>query len=357
MEKKTTDSKLEYEELWDMFADPMKRKKRESEITEKQEKIKKDVEIIKPYLISKGYDFSNKSGSDIFAYNIARKDNLIYLSLGMFYYLGEEYYEPKYDSKFCQIIYDTNGKVLLDCIKYKSNNCIRIGWHPETWIEHDPSYIFMDDYVLIDKIEHSDIPYYSIYKLENGTYSLIDEYRKVNTELIKTSRDELFLKNSGRLYSVRNAKYVNDLRFKDIIDATACKNYWFDPQIGHINKEAIYNVLQNNNLLFAYDYIHSNASAYKSAIVFVFLDANGNIASKLYCSSKSATYTIDVDNNSYNQVLELCRKKLDEEVYRERALETRRYKRELEAYNKLLEELSNDFGSNEESKGVQKTKI
>ena len=343
------------DEITILFGGPTK------EEIKRQERIRSDVEIIKPYLISKGYDFSNKSGKDIFAYNVARKDNLRHLSLGIFHYLGEKNYDSEYDSKFCQIIYDTEGKVLLDCVNYKSQYLIRWGWSPESLEEHDPSYTFMDDYVLIDKVDKYGT-YYSIYKLENGVYSLVSEYNETNASVIKSSSGELFLEKCGELYSVREQRKLTNLHFKNIKGADVNKQR-LTYDIKHIEMTAvadmIYNILQNNNLLFAYDYVYSEDTydgAYKQATIFLFLDINGNIASKLYYRSEWESLAIDVDNESYEQGLAICRKRLDRDIKREESIERRKTYKSWEAHDTLIKTLSMFANPNTELQADQKQK-
>ena len=72
--------------------------------------IKKDIEIIKPYLESIGYDFSEKNPKDQMAFKISRKDNLRYLAFRIlrsvevksFYEINEEVDDKEY---FGQVVY------------------------------------------------------------------------------------------------------------------------------------------------------------------------------------------------------------------------------------------------------------
>ncbi len=334
----------------------------------KELELKRDFEIIKPYLTSLGYDFSLNHEYDLSAYYIARKDNLRYLSFKILNYIGDLFGEFQYKSKFGQIIYDINGNILLDCINKSSKKSYCLHGTKRYYNELDSNYIFMDNYVLIDTLDKNDCKTYSIYKLENGKYSFKKNLKCERGNIIKLSNNELFLNNDGRLYGVREQKYLNNLKFKDIIGSeTKINSLKFDidrlcfHSLDSKTKDAISDKIKNNNLLFAYDYIKSNYgywSLEKSATIFVFLDYKGKIVSKLYYKSENEFCSFDVNNSTYNKVVEDCVKKLTNQVKRNVDIEERRRKRELDLIRKSEEKMDNEIIKNfdlESNKVLTKT--
>lgn len=331
-------------------------------------KLEIDVETIKPYLIDKGYDFTMHNEYDKFAYHVARKDDIRYLAFGIWRYQGEIFGDPDYKYEYGQIIFDINGRVLLDCIKTKSEKCFFWFGIPETYEEIDSSDIFMDDIVLITEQKNfRDLPNYSIYKLENENYTRIGEFNEGCTGVEKTSNGELFINKYGRLYGVRKLKFLNDLVFKDIIGincgagtlrydiknvCSSCKN---DDM-----KDIIRNTLQKNDLLFAYDYVYSDLldDRRERATIFTFLDTNGNIACKLYVKSEYEFYSIDVNNGTYEEAKEYCKSRLNNDVKRKIANERRKRTRErnlrCKAYEQMMETVTLTFDESIEPQGFTK---
>ena len=315
--------------------------------------IKNDIEIIKPYLISKGYDFLVKSEYDIFSYAVARKDDKRYLSFGIFNYNGELFGAPNYDCEFGQIIYDTNGKILLDCVKCDSINIEYDYEKKENYIELDSSDIFMDDYVVISKINESFVPYYSVYKLENGSYIHKGDCEGIGVILEKTPSGELLINNHGRLHGVRDFKNLNDLVFKDIISSNCDKesirfaiDYLCSSSPSEV-KDNILNIINNNDLLLAYDYIDSDlyCGLNNRMTIFTFLNTKGDIASKLFVKSSHKFYSMDVDNKSYEEAKEKIRERLNEEIERNIKKEKKKVIKERHlcsrSREKLIKTLSN----------------
>ena len=330
--------------------------------------LKMDVEIIKPYLTSKGYDFTSHDDLDHFAYHVARKGDVRYLSFGTGYFDGYIFGEADYKYDFGQIIYDINGNVLLDCLKTKSSHCRFWLGRQETYEEIESSDIFMDDIAFITEEKISDIPYYSIYKMEDGKYTRIGEFNQACTEVEKTSGGELFVNNLGRLFGVRELKFVNDLKFKDIIGVTCgagslrydinnvCSSLANDEM-----KDIIVNTLKNNDVLFAYDYIYSTIyyEEPKNATIFVFLDTKGNITGKLFVKSEREFYSLDVSNDTYEEVKKKCINKLNNiarrEIANERRKNTRNYNLRRESNKQMMESITNNFNEPVEPQGVTRS--
>ena len=94
-----------------------------------------------------------------------------YLSFGIGRYDGDLFGEADYKYECGQIIYDINGKVLLDCIKTRSDKCFFWLSSSDTYEEIDTSDIFMDDIVLITELDCNYVTSYAIYKLINDRLS------------------------------------------------------------------------------------------------------------------------------------------------------------------------------------------
>lgn len=326
--------------------------------------IESDVEIIKPYLTSLGYNFNNISPNDLFTYMIAKKGYLRYLFFGIKRYdgcyLGDFDYKTEATG---QIIYDINGNVLLECTKertgYPEYHCDNDYYVSNNhYMEIDPSNIFMDDIALITRYNGYIKKGYSIFKLENNKYSLIKNVNKPYSYVEKTSKGELFINDMGKLYGVRDLDYLNNLKFKDIFGSG---NSLYS--INNINQDTIskiQSILNNNNLLFAYDYVENDEylDRTKTATIFAFLDKKGNIASKIFVKSELEFYLLDADNNTYEEAKEYCINRLNKIVRNEISLERLREAKESKLRSitneQVLEALSTDFKEEEKLKGYTK---
>ena len=129
--------------------------------------IKTNVELIKPYLESIGYDFTIRDTYDKFAFHLASRDDLRYLSFGIMRYKMNKYSDlDKYENEFGQIIYDKNGNVLSECLKEKSPYCFFFGGETITYGTIPESSIFMDDFALFTFEDNSKMLKYKIDVME-----------------------------------------------------------------------------------------------------------------------------------------------------------------------------------------------
>ena len=332
--------------------------------------LKLDVAIIKPYLKSKGFDLTPKHEYDRIAYYVARKGDIRYLAFGIDHYNPDDFGLTDYELGCCgQIVYDVNGNVLLDCIDKRSELCSFWLKDAEHYEEIKSSDVFMDDYILLSVHSHWKAPLgdcrkvegpeeYEIYKLEENGYVLHAKFDNPSEGVLKSSGGELFINDYGKLYGVRAAKHLNDIKFKDIKGAES----GFDRSIDHLPKDAIDAIeakLKNDNVLFAYDHIYEGAGDYfELATIFAFLDIQGNIVSKLYCRCTHDFFTLDVDNDSYAQAVECCKKKMRTIINKRVGYERRRENREVKKKIKdnadmtlaIMESLSGSTESKELSK-------
>lgn len=350
---------------------------KELELQMEELKLKMDVEIIRPYLISKGFDLTPKKKYDRASYYVAKKGNLRYLAFGILRYDPSILEIDDYKKGDCgQIVYDVDGNVLIDCIDNRSDKCVFRGRDAEHYEEIDSSYVFMDDYVLFDghrwwkspldhvtKVEGEII--YEIYKFDGNKYKHYDRYTDICSEydaVLKASDGELFINGRGKLYGVRDSRYLNDIEFKDI-----CGVKGISSRIEYLTddvKSIINDKLKKDNVLFAYDRIYAYGHYGKDATIFVFLDTKGNIASKLYLKTDKKFLALDVDNDSYNEVVNTCRtimqadskREADNERRREQRLATRDFNLRKKANVEMITTLEDDLCKNDESKEVVKIK-
>lgn len=343
----------------------------------RMEELKMDVEIIKPYLISKGFDLTPRHECDRAGYYVARKENLRYLAFGILHYDPNPLCVDEYKKGDCgQIVYDVDGNVLVDCIDNRSDKCLfwlGEGGHYE---EIDSSYVFMDDYVLFDGHKHWKSPFdgttkveggiiYEIYKFDGDKYKHYDRYTGTCSKydaVLKTSDGELFINGSGKLYGVRDARYLNNMKFKDI-----CGVKGISSEIKYLTddvRDMINDKLKKDNVLFAYDHIYAYGHYGNDATIFVFLDTKGNIVSKLYFKTDKKFLALDVDNDSYDEVVNACKAVMqadakgeaDNARRREQRLATRESNLRKKAQGEMITTLVDDFSKNDESKEAVKIK-
>lgn len=350
---------------------------KELELQMEELKLKMDVEIIRPYLESNGFDLTPKHEYDRAGYYVARRGNLRYLAFGILRYDPNPLCIDEYKKGDCgQIVYDVDGNVLVDCIDNRSDNCVFLLGDAEHYEEIDSSYVFMDDYVLFDGHKHWKSPFddttkvegeiiYEIYKFDGNKYKHYDRYTDICSEsdaVLKASDGELFINGRGKLYGVRDARYLNNIKFKDI-----CGVKGISSRIEYLTdgvKNMINDKLKKDNVLFAYDHIYANGHYGKDATIFVFLDTKGNIVSKLYFKTDKKFLALDVDNDSYNEVVNACKavmqadskREADNERRREQRLATREFNLRKKANVEMITTLEDDLCKNDESKEVVKIK-
>lgn len=350
---------------------------KELELQMEELKLKMDVEIIRPYLISKGLNLTPKHKGDLASYYVARRGNLRYLAFGILHYDPNPLCIDEYKKGDCgQIVYDVDGNVLVDCIDNRSDKCLFWLGDAEHYEEIDSSYVFMDDYVLFDGHRHWKSPFddttkvegeiiFEIYKFDGDKYKHYDRYTYICSKhdaVLKASDGELFINGRSKLYGVRDSRYLNDIEFKDIFGVEGIHSgiqYLTDDVKNMINDK-----LKKDNVLFAYDHIYENGYYGKDATIFVFLDTKGNIASKLYFKTDKKFLALDVDNDSYNEVVNACKavmqadakRETDNERRREQRLVTREFNLRKKAQGEMITTLVDDFSKNEESKEAVKIK-
>ena len=95
---------------------------KELELQMEELKLKMDVEIIRPYLISKGLNLTPKHKCDLASYYVARRGNLRYLAFGILRYDTSLIGSTNYKKGDCgQIVYATKApKTCATCLHSQS---------------------------------------------------------------------------------------------------------------------------------------------------------------------------------------------------------------------------------------------
>ena len=326
---------------------------------DKLAELKKDVEIIKPYLISKGYDFNFYANKGLISFGICKKDNIRLLVFGM----NED---PSYmvsGEEFGQIVYDTDGNILLDCLDKRNDDCWFHGYKKEDYYEICPDGIFIDDLLIISNYKYQDDHEYSIYELKDGKYNLIKE--EVDAKLLKTSGDDYFLyedwfKDNAKIYNIKQRKYLDIPQFNFICGTEYdIYNMNFNNRNYKMN-EKINEIILNNNVLFVYNVVSSEKYTYADhADAFLFIDTNGNIVSKLCFKTEDDFATFDINKETYDQVMNQCVDRIDKaykkKIANEKRRETIKYNRRAKITNELLDTLSNNYiDDNEQGQFIKK---
>ena len=321
------------------------------------ETIKKDVEIIKPYLNSKGLNLTLGNKKDSIVYFLTRFENKRHLKVEYLSY-------DKVMAQRYQIVYDINGNILLDCINCSSNGDFNTNGN-EVYYENKQEEIFIDsNNIILEKILNSQ-PVYTLYMLNSGRYKEIHTFTKAdfnnykggifvpNIRILKTANNDFFINYGGKLYSLSEYKYLNNLEFNDIFDYTELQSpysCWRERSSELINESSdeIKKILKKNNLLYASTTINAKYNDItKHSKAFVYLDTKGNIVSKLYLELKNTFVLIDVANDTYDNILEKCKelivKEIKNDISREKRAKARAKTLELKNKKNMLETISNSY--------------
>ena len=285
-----------------------------SDIEKREEMIKKDVEIIKPYLEKKGVNFSKKHKYDISAYYIARKDDIRYLAFGIGNYDDSKEFYGGYNATFGQIVYDIYGNVLIDYEKKKARFCYLYGGH-DTYEEVNADKVFSSSGMALigDYDDRSRKTLYKVYNYYKGEFLPVDVVDDVS-EYIRSSSGEVFLQTDPYVYNVQTQCALNGLEFDFVHGVNwSPKNddYGFRTSLYHSDelKNKIYEIVLKNNVLYASKHIvvtqnrSWNIVDKREADTFVFLDTDGNIVSDLYLRTADSFKALPVTNATYNDVI------------------------------------------------------
>ena len=275
-----------------------------------------DVGIIKPYLASMGYYFSE---NDDCTFAIARKDNLRFIAFAITSYKHNSFNTCNIkNTDMGQIVFDTDGNVLL-FDKAGSSYC-SLGFHKkENYIDLDPDKVFVDDMILLQSLNDDHSRYLSVYKFDGSKY--VEAYKVDHVFIEKTTDNKAVINDGGRLFDIKKQMYLNDIQFSDILDyddINSSNNLLRLPFlfIQEGLQLSIMECIKNNKLLFAYKNIENNQylSYPKKATVFMFVDTFGNIVSKAYFKSKFDYLEKEVTNDTYVEVLQSFVDKLNEDA-------------------------------------------
>ena len=123
---------------------------------EKNINAEKDFNIIRPYLEKIGYDFKTDDYSKYVKIYIARKDDIRYLAFGIHRFEGMPFWSEVDETKYGQVVFNTKGDVLLDCVKEEMPGFRFNLDYGYEYDELDSSRVFNHDKVLIGKSKKED---------------------------------------------------------------------------------------------------------------------------------------------------------------------------------------------------------
>ena len=228
-----------------------------------------------------------------------------------------------------------------------------------------PRRFFIDDNHILIKRNSNDcsLVSYHLYKLEDNKYRLVHVFSKkddvINTESFECTPamlDNGVVAYSGKLYSVREERYLNNLQFEMICayDSTGhIGPYSYNNNGPHKGlkdnmSETIKEELKNGNLLYAQRTVFShyidrtkkgNPQTVIKTPIFVLLDMNGNIVSDLFFELKDEIRRIKVDNSTFIKVIEKVDKEVLEAKEREEKIKRHLYYRQKAMAAKREEEM------------------
>ncbi|MBR4830270.1 MAG: hypothetical protein IKZ96_00685 [Bacilli bacterium] len=331
----------------------------------KTELVKTAVEIIKPYLKTKGIDLEINSPEDTLVFWVEKKEDTICLSYYHCYIkpVVDTIKRKEFESISGTIVYDVNGNVLIDRIVGEKGMSYAKDTGKAEYKYVEPGHsLISDDLILIkrDNTEDYNLISYHLYRRENGKYKLVHVFSKADNAIYNDSFvcTPSMLENgvvaySGKLYNINEKRYLNDLQFNKVCAYDSYKYigpYSYDnngPHKGLLEKlsETLKAQLKENNLLYGEVMLHTpyyekhktgNPSAWIKTPVFVLLDMNGNIVSDLFFELKNEIRRVKVDNESFDTVLKnvvekevLEAKEREERIkrniyYRKKAMDERR---------------------------------
>jgi hypothetical protein len=327
-----------------------------------EEEIKNNIEIIKPYLLSKGIDLNLHTDMDHVICYLVNLEDKFYLDLDIGHLQGnnpKSYLFYKYTG---QLLYDKKGNILFESIESKNSHQFhRLREYSEGilyangFINYKSSLLYVDDNNLITMNYGFMNSKYTHYKKENGKFEEQHIFSKDDCKnirdnyspsmiVLKTTDNSKLLSYGGRLYSISEAKFLNNLEFDGIYDYEhSFEPYTFSSNHSKTCSDASVNVIkkiiQDNNLLFAKKYVLASYDEYeKDTVAFVYLDTKGNIVSKMYFEVGNKLNSVDVTTDSFEQTIEQVKKMLVKHIKKE--LDNERKKEEKAKTLKLQKEIN-----------------
>lgn len=328
---------------------------------------KEEVDIIKPYLKSKGIDLDIHSPEDSSTYLVERKGDKICLSYYNCHVKSkvDSLDLTQFESVSGTIVYDINGNVLIDRIVDDRGMSLARDDGKEEYRTATPGRFFIDDNHILIKRNSNDcsLVSYHLYKLEDNKYRLVHVFSKkddvINTESFECTPAMLnngVVAYSGKLYSIKEERYLNTLQFEMICayDSTGhIGPYSYNNNGPHKGlkdsmSETIKEELKDGNLLYAQRTVFShyidrtkkgNPQTLIKTPIFVLLDMNGNIVSDLFFELKDEIRRIKVDNSTFIKVIEKVDKEVLEAKEREEKIKRHLYYRQKAMAVKREEEM------------------
>lgn len=311
-------------------------------------RIKNDIAIILRYLKDSGYDFNvGENSSDSVCFRLTSYGKLRHLSFTIrrFSHKGHSKMGGLcnyYDYTNRQLIYDTDGNVLFNITKanqldgfqdgrtiYQKGNskdifpncCSVVLWGDGIRSEEMPATYYVrtfDGYQAVHVFD-GESPKKDIPQCCFGDF------------VLKTSDKKVFINDYGRLYSLREKKYVNDLRFDSIHDCSSCYPYlcafkYFEEDIKREILGAIMENIKNRAYLLAVTNVEvadEKGERNRMCSCLTFIDSKGNIVSPLFYNVCQEFRSMPVTTETYNWAIEQVKQILFCDIAREKECERR----------------------------------
>ena len=331
----------------------------ETERTLAKIQVEHAVEVIRPYFEREGSELSFDVNPyvDKITFSGARKGDIIYLVINKVHEKGAGVKE--YKTGF--IVFKPDGTVLID---FSHCDSVVRGTSSKEIVTYEtlPSdnIIFDENNIITTAIRFSG-PYIH-YRNIDGKFVPVHEFSKEDfkhgnnspdIKRLNVEGDKILISCRGKLYSVTDACYLNDLEFettfahglRDSSDAFYPGWLYTDPEeYQKSTNDSMKEVASKNNLLVGYhriDVLEENRR--EDTETFVFLDYTGKIVSKMFYELDGALCSMDVSNETYYDALKeverILIKRIYDQIRKEKEAEVAKTKAAMEKRKQIMTQL------------------
>lgn len=320
-----------------------------------EEEIKKEIEKIKPYLLSKGLDLELKHENDEIVFRFAKKGNLCCLLLNIVRF--DKVLEPgdygypaqaegmpidSYEINNRRVfVFDRTGKIIIDQ-DADDDYRTRHGIHYR-YIENDEVFLDEKNLLLPTTSVNSNGRAYQHFRIEDDKASLIHTFNENKPVCYDFLVNNQLIRYNQKLYNFLENRFLNHPHFDFILTPSdgwklkECLNDCFRHM--DINKEELYDFIKDamkkGNVMFGYKEISvKKEDIAKNYFTFTYLDNKANISSSLFYSDGSELKLMEVSNETYDDAINILQSDLSSRIDEE--LERRTKKDEI--YQTLIEE-------------------
>ena len=323
------------------------RQLKEAEKRLEELKIKKDIDLVKDYLKSKGVDLDSLNSV---AFSMASYNNYRYLLINAksTYVFDSHNSTTKYSAY--KLVFDTDGNILLDLTE-DTNAIIGLKDGIKSYQKISPDNIFLNDETIIIGHLNTDRLYEStIYKLNDNKFTPHRTYNNYQYEVCEVASGEKFVYINGSLYSVNKDEDIFKIECHSMSDPkTTWINIYNDSEhseeIRNQFNDTISNILIKDNLLCASDGIYVEYEDYKiNTEAFAYVDTKGRIVSKMYFTTNKGCESIEIINNSFEETIgkvkDILIKNAKKYVACEKARKAKEEKRKTNIENQMIKTIS-----------------